>query len=177
MPVFLEFIENPGFRSSDIQVQYDSAQKHMSQYFDQAKAIIPRIALIKSKYTKEELKILRSSEQIPASMESRVLEEVASFSSVIYGYRIKQHSQVSSRDYFYSFHYRWGLCLYLKLLERMKHGSSSELGVETFVNDLIDMEIAAWGTIYDGVISRDRSITRIYGSAKSILDKIERRRF
>ena len=66
--------------------------------------------------------------------------------------------------------FRFALCMQLLVLHWISVGSQMNVKSERFVNDKVDMMIAAYGTFFDGVLTKDKKLLMIYEQASAALD-------
>lgn len=150
------------------------AHDRLLPYRELADSIIRNISFLIDDFSQSELRRLRSKQGASHSAVKKILNKIGELASESYLQWARQPSrQVMQYDLFYSFHYRWALCTYLNLVFKIKHGALETLKRDKLVNDLIDMEQAAWGTIYDGVISNDKNLNSIYSIASWLVGLIE----
>ncbi len=71
-----------------------------------------------------------------------------------------------------TFIYRFSLCAYLLHLDWIAHGSQAAINPEKLRNDLVDVNFAAFATYFDGLLSADKKLTRIYIQARFMLREI-----
>lgn len=72
----------------------------------------------------------------------------------------------------YTFIFRFALCAYLHALRWIIAGDAGDRKMEKFVNDMVDVMIAAYGTCFDGVMSDDKQTIEIYDNAMFLLNKV-----
>lgn len=150
------------------------AHDKLLPYKKLAEDIIENSGYLVDEFSPSELRQLRSKQGASYSAVKKILNKFLELASESYLQWAKRPSnQVMHYDLFFSFHYRWALCTYLNLVFRIKHGSLGSLKQDTIVNDLIDMEQAAWATIYDGIISNDGNLNDIFNIASWIVRLIQ----
>lgn len=67
------------------------------------------------------------------------------------------------------FGFRYSLCVLLYTLGWVRTGSHRRRAVEERVNDVIDLQLAAVGTYFNGVLSRDKKLQEVSKSARHLL--------
>ena len=67
------------------------------------------------------------------------------------------------------FGFRYSLCVLIYTLDWVRIGSQTGKPVDKRVNDAIDMQIAAVGTFFNGVLSRDKKVQEVSRGARSLL--------
>ncbi len=155
----------------------NQAQNKLLEYKRIAKDLTDNIKSFTDKFTQQELRQLRSTQEISKSVAIIFFDEIQDKATQSFLHSAKKSTkQIMKYDFLYSFNYRWILCLYLHLLGKIKDGADNQLNPNKLVNDLIDMELAALGTIYDGVISGDNNLKTILGHA-SWLVKLQESKF
>jgi len=82
----------------------------------------------------------------------------------------KQGSQpMKVKDAMSMFGFRYSLCVLIHTLAWIGEGAGRGKKVEKRVNDAIDLQVAAVGTFFEGVLSGDKQVANISSAARSIL--------
>lgn len=68
--------------------------------------------------------------------------------------------------------FRLSLCTHLLFLQWIREGSQPIIKANNIRNDVVDMMFAAYGTFFDGLLTKDQKQGEIYNEAKIILDLI-----
>ena len=67
------------------------------------------------------------------------------------------------------FAFRYSLCMLLHFMEWVRVGGAANKKLARRVNDVVDMQVVAMGTFFDGVLSRDKEQQTISNTARGIL--------
>lgn len=65
-----------------------------------------------------------------------------------------------------TFIFRSALCTYLLALEWIAHGGAMSASPAKLRNDFVDMHFAAYATYFEGLLSADAKVQRIYSEAR-----------
>lgn len=150
------------------------AQNKLLPYRQIAEDVIKNIDFLTGEFSVLELKQLRSKRGASENEVRKILDTILKLACESHmEWSKKSARQVMQYDLFFSFHYRWALCTYLNYITKIKDGALETLKPNKLVNDLIDMEQAAWGTIYDGVISKDKNLNSVFSMADWIVNLIK----
>ncbi len=81
----------------------------------------------------------------------------------------KLGEQITVKDAMSMFGFRYSLCVMLYTLSWIREGSSTGKNVEKRLNDAIDLQVAAAGTFFNGVLSTDKQVKWISSQARRLL--------
>ncbi|MBZ0218107.1 MAG: hypothetical protein K8F25_16240 [Fimbriimonadaceae bacterium] len=74
-----------------------------------------------------------------------------------------------------TFLFRHSLCAIVFLLQWIREGRQLQTKTDKLVNDLVDMQFAITATYFDGILSNDKRLLRLYVELKSALTSIAHR--
>lgn len=158
-------------------------QRQIDEHSREAKAIIDRmilgaqtlsdgIELFQKTFTPAELKILRRRERYTPQMHQKLIDFVLRLT----GEFAKQHPHTPTirrgpqiRN---TFIFRFALCGYVSILQRVEEGGVGNVSLEKLRNDVIDVNFAAFATYFDGFLTDDKRAHLIYEHAASLIQEV-----
>lgn len=148
------------------------ATAHFSKMLGDANSIGIAIDDIANLYTKDERRLIRTQQPYTAKMIDRIVKAVIQ----VAGDTFKNHPSVrvlpSYQHLPNTFIFRLALCTYLLALDWAASGSARNANAATLRNDMVDMNFAAYGTYFDGILSDDAKVVRIHQEARLILSAL-----
>jgi hypothetical protein len=146
-----------------------TATAHIDRMFLDMKALADGIDLIAKTYSAAELKILRRREKPTLQMQEKLIQRVCQLTQLF----LTQHPGVTTwprgpivRD---TFIFRYALCGYLSALKRIENGTAQNVRPDKLRNDVVDMNVVASATYFDGLLTTDKKAGAIYADAKFLL--------
>jgi hypothetical protein len=80
----------------------------------------------------------------------------------------QRREPLSLRDALGTFAFRYSLCMLLYYMEWVRRGRTGRK-LQRRLNDVVDMQVAAMGTYFNGVLSADRDLRMISNTARGVL--------
>jgi hypothetical protein len=141
------------------------ADVHLQKMLADAETVAQAFEEITAVYSKTERAIVRAGQPYSDKMVDRVIQDVIAISGILWG----AHPSVKHRPTFEelpnTFIFRTALCTYLLALDWTANGGAQNASPVKLRNDLVDMHFAAYGTYFDGLLSADAKVGRIYTEA------------
>jgi hypothetical protein len=136
-------------------------------------AIMPDVfADMAMTFTKDEISILRHKKLLTEV----ILDKLMRNTMILAASFFKNHPNAgwlpAARDLPNTFIFRFSLCAYLLHLDWISQGSPSVVKPEKLRNDMVDLNFATFATYFDGLLSADKKLTRIYAQADYVLRQI-----
>lgn len=120
-------------------------------------------------YTDAEVRVLRTGSKITEEIGYKLVETIL----LLAKHMFKDHPQVTKlpkmRQLPNTFIFRFALCMQLLLLRWISVGSPTDVKSEKTRNDLVDMTFAAYATYFDGLLTADKKLDKIYQEAALLL--------
>ena len=69
--------------------------------------------------------------------------------------------------------FRWAVATYLLMIKWISDGGYQSVKIEKIHNDAIDMTYAAYGTYYDGVLTKDGKLQEIALQTRTFIEYME----
>ena len=148
------------------------ATAHMDRMLIDAGGTGSAIEGIAMLYTAEERRVLREGAPYTDEMFRKLLAGVSQIARQLF----ENHPQVrkwpSIQNLPNTFIFRAALCGYLLALEWISVGGAKGARPERLRNDLVDINFAAYATYFDGLMSADKRVVRIYEYADVLVQMI-----
>lgn len=108
------------------------------------------------------LKILRKQDPIPKDLADKMIKDIFILTALL----IRKHPDTTqvptAQELRNTYIFRYSLCSYLLELDWLESGGLDKVNLDKLRNDFIDMSYAAYATLFDGIISKDIKLNRIY---------------
>ena len=139
-----------------------SANEHFDKMRDEAENIRGAIAVLGSRYTKEERVILRNKEEYTPELIDKLVRTVIEMTGLIFQDSPLVHQRPTYQELPNMFVFRVTFAMYLLGLRRFSQGGFGELSPEKLRNDFVDMMLVAYGTYFDGLLSADKNVNYMF---------------
>lgn len=145
------------------------ANSHLERVLEDAKGFESSIGEIAKNYTAEELRILRTGGRLSEAMIDKFVKQILLLAAYVFRDhpRVRELPNVSTLQN--AFIFRFALCMYLLAIERISSGAKG-IKPEHLRNDMVDMSYVAYATYFDGLLSNDERVSKIYTHARVFLD-------
>lgn len=152
------------------------AAAHMQRMLIDSRDTGQAIDDIGTTFTPEERRILRERFAVTEPMFRKLIENVARIARNLFGSHPAVRKWPNPNEIANTFIFRSALCGYLLALDWISLGGAAGAKPERLRNDMVDINFAAYATYFDGLMSADKRVMRIYEEAKLLLDMIFRTR-
>jgi hypothetical protein len=122
-------------------------------------------------YSKEEVRLLRRSAQIPSSLARKILQHVFALFGILLANHPSVTKQPGGETMKNHYLFRFALCAHVWMLDWIAAGSN-EGRPEQLRNDMVDMQFIVCATYFDGLLTADAKARRIYEHTVNILAAI-----
>ena len=146
------------------------ATKHLNEMLFEAQTTGFDIEDISSKYTKEEKRIIREGEQYTHDMLEKFMHDLFYMVESTFSNYPDAIKEPTIRELPNTYIFRAALCNYLCVLDWGAYGGARDANPVKHRNDMVDMNFAAYATYFDGIISADIKLNRIYKEALLFID-------
>jgi len=147
-----------------------SASTHMKQVGFDAETLADKFRTVQDIYSNEEIRRLRRNEPITEDLREKLQENTLQTAAFMFRDHPKVNKLPSAAEVRNTLIFRFALCMQLLLLHWISVGSQMDVNSEKLANDKVDMMIAAYGTFFDGVLTKDKKLLMIYEQASAALD-------
>ncbi len=123
-------------------------------------------------FNPKHLKILRKQDPIPKDLADKLIKDIFVLTALL----IRKHPDTTqvptAQELRNTYIFRYSLCSYLLELDWLERGGLNKVNPDRLRNDLIDMSYAAYATLFDGIISKDIKLNRIYQMANYFINHV-----
>jgi len=140
----------------------ESANEHMEKMRLEAQNIRGAIDVLGRLYTKEERGLLRTRDEYTPELTDKLIRNVLELAGMIFRDSPAVRRLPSYHELPNTFIFRVTLAFYLMGITRFAHGGLRDLSPEKLRNDFVDMMLVAYGTFFDGVMSSDSNVNRMF---------------
>jgi len=124
-------------------------------------------------FSPKHLVSLRRHHPIPKGLADKIIKDIL----LLVALQIRDHLHTTrmptAKELKNTYVFRYSTCAYLLLLDWLERGGlNKKTKPEKIRNDLIDMSYVAYATFYDGIISKDAKLNRIYPIAVYFLEQV-----
>lgn len=148
------------------------ATAEMERLRKDAARILEGIEAVIGAYNPDHLKILRKGAPITEELANRIVRDILMITALL----IKAHPDTvlmpTARQLRNTYIFRFSLCAYLLTLDWIERGGPYKVKLERIRNDFIDMSYATYATFFDGIISKDKKLNRVYQMALYFLKAV-----
>jgi hypothetical protein len=151
------------------------ATDHANRTLAAVPEIVAGRAQVAEVYTGSELRAIRTGTAVSSALKVKFVQQVL----LMAGMLLRDHPNV--REWPHEFEalvdrylFRYALCTHLWVLDWISDGSPSQQKSERVRNDLVDLHFATCSTYFDGPMSSDRKVKRVYEQAMRALDSMMR---
>ncbi|WP_340588676.1 hypothetical protein [Erythrobacter alti] len=171
---FLGDAQKGGRERAYIEASQKEAEDNLAFLLENAKQF-PRIFdRLTSLFSKEQIIELR--DRLPRSSETqgKLIDLMFEQTRVLYehGGIEKHYWPKTVGDAINLFPFRYSLCVTLLFSHWVAEGKQMEKKPEKIVNDIVDVNVAATATYFDGIMSNDASVSSLHSEARYILSQI-----
>ncbi len=150
----------------------NSAQSHLDKMLQDAEKMKPAFDTLAKLYSKEERAIIRKGSQYTSEMINKLGATLIEVSDMIYRNSPLTHKVPTYQELPNTFYFRVALCNYLMIIRRGALGGSIGARPDKIRNDLVDMMIVAYATYFDGILSKETNVNRIFKDACLMLSAL-----
>lgn len=145
------------------------ATEHLSRMLADAQTTGAAFGDIAKTYTKEERHLFRCRQPYSPEMIDKVVRSVLHIAANLFSNHPNVRALPKYEELPNTFIFRAALCTYLLALEWGVLGGAKDASPAKLRNDMVDMNVAAYGTFFDGLLSADAKVLRIHKEARLLL--------
>jgi len=142
------------------------ANRHLKRLLDDAQRRGATISEFSKMYSKEERKAIRTGQVYSSEMIDKTIKNVLYIAGLLFRDHPNVRTLPSFEELPNTLIFRIALCVYLLVLDWIAHGGAANATAERHRNDLIDMNFAAYGTFFDGLLTADTKVEEIHQEAR-----------
>ncbi len=152
--------------------QAQVAARHMRGLVDAAPSILAHFEHHSARFTPCELRAIRLRTPYPASLQVKLLDIVFESSTDLARAtgaiaRPPRPAEIVNLPVF-----RYCLCMMVLLTRWIAGGSQRAMGAAALANDVVDANVAAYATYFDGLLSADQRLNGLHREARHLLREI-----
>jgi len=145
------------------------SQAHFDKMLKDAEAIKPSFDHLTKAYTKEERAIIREDREYTSEMIRKLGKTLIELSGLLFQDSPLVRRTPKFEELPNTFLFRFTLCCYLMVIRKGALGGVADAKPEKIRNDLVDMMFVAYGTYFDGILSNDQNVKRIFIEAAPMI--------
>lgn len=149
----------------------ESAISQMNRILPDVGTLIDVMPTIAAKFSNEEKALLKAGIVNSTPTVKKILIDVFEISAHTFANHPSVHRLPTTNELPHTFIFRLVLATYLMAMERLLSGALTNAKPEKLRNDMIDMYFVSYGTFFDGVLSSDKRVNKIYKQVTSFLEK------
>ncbi len=171
---FIDDAKRPGIERAYIEGNQREAEANMGFLLENAKLFPSIFAMITELFTRDELTELRNRLARSASTQIKLLDLMFEQTRVLYtqGGIEEQFWPKTVIDAINTFPFRYALCTTLLFSQWVQEGKPMAKKPEKIVNDIVDVNVAAMATFFDGVLSNDARVLALHSEARYVISQI-----
>jgi hypothetical protein len=150
--------------------QKNAVQNDLSRINNEAEKMSELILDYFSSVTKSEAKALRAGPPYKGESLDFILNRIKDLTLQLFAKKVNFIETNNYHEFYNSYLFRSGVCGYFLAQEWYLSGGLKNVKPKTMMNDLLDMQIAAYATFFDGFLSNDKKAVRIYKIANDFIN-------
>jgi len=148
------------------------ASEHFDKLQKDAQVIAKGIEELTKSFKPDHLRAFRKQKKLDAEVIDRIIRDILFLSGILFRDHpdvdeIPQASQLPN-----SYIFRNAVSTYLLALHWISDGGPGNVKREKLRNDIVDMHYVAYATFYDGLLTRDIKMARIYQETCFVLENL-----
>jgi len=148
------------------------AAAEMQRLYQDAIKTAEGMTLAINEFNPKHLKILRKKEPISKGLADKIIKDIFILTALL----IRKHPDITqiptALELRNTYLFRYSLCSYLLELDWLERGGLNNVKPDKLRNDSIDMSYAAYATLFDGIITKDKKMNRIYQMADYFINSV-----
>ena len=136
------------------------------------KTLTSGIDFMAQTYSQEELKLIRRKEKPTPQMLQKMIQNICVLAQLFSSdhpsvERVQRGPHIRN-----TFLFRYALCGYISILKRIENGTAKNIKPEKLRNDVVDINVIAAATYFDGLLTTDDKARTIYADAEFFLREL-----
>ncbi len=156
---------------AQVHAMKQDANVELLKIHDAAKKISQLIIDYFSPLTKAEAKALRKGPPYKGETLTLILKRLEKMTIQLFAEKVNFNEPKFYKEFYNSYLFRSGACGYFLFQEWYIAGGLKDVKSKKMMNDLLDVQIAAYATYFDGLLSNDKKAMRIYKVSKYFITK------
>jgi hypothetical protein len=159
-----------GDRQSTEQISRNAAnaRAQLADMRQNAETFQENLNEVRARYTDEELAAFRKGAPFTPKLVDKIRDQTIEMTQQFFEAHPDRLAWPPKDDLLYTYVFRFALCARLQALYVISRGPAKD--VKRLPNDFIDVSVAAYATLFDGLLSNDAMTNDIYEKARYLLD-------
>ena len=159
-----------GLAEEMAQLEVD-AQLIVERLTEEVCALEPGLVSAAKDFTQAELTQIRTMKDVTDGTRRKLLDllKETTGSFILQNQNPRRRAPMLLRDTMGQFGFRYSLCVLLYYMEWVRTGRQTGKKLPLRVNDVVDMQLAAMGTYFNGVLSADGNLQIVSNTARGVL--------
>jgi len=149
-----------------------AAATHVASLVDAAPTIIDLFQRHAKRFSHDEMTILRTRQPRGWDIQRKLIDMVFESTADVAGATGAIGKPFRPEEIVNLPVFRYCLCMMLLFIRWIEDGRQTAAGPKLIANDVIDANIAAYGTYFDGVLSADEKLRSLHREARHVLGEI-----
>lgn len=147
------------------------AQLVVARLTEEVSALEPGLVSAAKDFTQAELTQIRTMTDVTEGTRRKLLDllKETTGSFILQNHEPRPRAPMLLRDTMGQFAFRYSLCMLLYYMEWVRIGRQTGKKLPLRVNDVVDMQLAAMGTYFNGVLSADGNLQIVSNTARGVL--------
>lgn len=147
------------------------AQLLMMRLAEEVSALEPGLVSAAEDFTQAELTQIRTMKDVTDGTRRKLLDLLKETTGgfILRNQEPGRRAPMLLRDTMGQFAFRYSLCMLLYYMEWVRIGRQTGRKLPLRVNDVVDMQLAALGTFFNGVLSADENLQIVSNTARGVL--------
>ena len=155
-----------------LRYRYRRSREEKRRLRSEAEKIAKGIEGISSSYSEKYARILRKKEPIPRDLALQIQQDILLLAAMTIDGHPDTTGMPKSSEVRNTYLFRFVLSCYALSLDWFVQGGLNNVRTDKLRNDVIDMAYVAHATFFDGLISDDAKMKRIYSGVLVLLDRL-----
>jgi hypothetical protein len=142
-----------------------AADAQMERMLRDAQKMAGRLEELAKTFTKDELLALRTHSPLPLGMVEKIIKNIMWVAGFLFNDHPRTKRLPLWNEVPNTFIFRLAICMYIWALNWISVGGAKGAKPTTILNDMIDLNFAAYATFFDGLLTADQKLSRLHSDA------------
>lgn len=167
----LQTIPEPAGLRVEMAEHESNARVVMQRLTEEVAALEPGLVDAAKDFTQAELKQIRTFSDVTETTRRKLLDllKETTGSFILQNQEPGRREPMLLKETMGMFAFRYSLCMLLYYMEWVRVGRTTGKKLTRRVNDVVDMQVAAMGTYFNGVLSADENLQVVSNTARGVL--------
>lgn len=146
-----------------------AATAHMDRILADVANLPDALRGIADVFTDAEVKILRKGSDLTDEIIDKFVQNILLLSAVLFRDHPRATNLPDATELPNTFIFRYALCAHLWVLDWISVGSPHRVKPKKMRNDIVDFSFAAYASFFDGLLTKDRKLEKLYHGISGLL--------